>query len=187
MLPANIVWRPSTGIGYEHLKVKEEKHQILVDSIVIGSLADHRIFRLQYEITLDKTWVTREVKLRYLGEKQGLFLASDGNGNWQDEQGREMAELSGCVDIDISCTPFTNTLPIKRLSHDLLQQQEIQVVYISAADLGYKQVQQKYTLLEKGQASSVFRYQSGNFVESIQVDANGIVIDYPDLFYRESL
>jgi len=180
MLPEDIVWRPRTGTGYEHLKVREENHQILVDSIVIGSLADHRIFRIHYEITLDKRWVTRE-------EKQGLFLASDGNGNWQDEKGREMAELSGCVDIDISCTPFTNTLPIKRLSHDLLQPQEIQVVYISAADLVYKQVHQKYTLLEQGQASSVFRYQSGNFVESIQVDANGIVIDYPHLFYRESL
>lgn len=187
MLTADMVWRPSTGIGYEHLKLREENRQILVDSIVIGSLADTSIFRIHYEIILDKNWVTREVKLCHLGEKQGLFLASDGNGIWQDEKGREIAELSGCIDIDISCTPFTNTLPIKRLSHDLLQPREIQVVYISAADLSYKQVHQQYTLLEQRQDSFVFRYQSGNFVESIQVDADGIVFDYPDLFYRESL
>lgn len=44
--------------------------------------------------------------------------------------------------------PFTNTLPIKRLSYEPFEQKEISVVYISAFDLAYKQVRQKYTLLE---------------------------------------
>ncbi|WP_235615851.1 putative glycolipid-binding domain-containing protein [Brevibacillus reuszeri] len=76
---------------------------------------------------------------------------------------------------------------IKRLSYDLLQPQEIRVVYISAAELGYRQVNQSYTLLERGNESALFRYQSGNFQESIPVDSNGIVTVYPDLFYREIL
>ncbi|MGG1661105.1 putative glycolipid-binding domain-containing protein [Brevibacillus sp. NRS-1366] len=187
MLPTDIFWRPSTGIGYEHLKVTEEKYQIQVDSIVVGSLNDNRIFRIKYDIVLDKSWVTREVKICYLGENQCLCLSSDGNGIWKDEKGQVIPELSGCMDIDISCTPFTNTLPIKRLSYDPLQQHEIKVVYISAADLNYKQVNQKYTLLESGNDSSVFRYQSGDFLENINVDSNGIVSVYPNLFYREIL
>ncbi|XOK64883.1 putative glycolipid-binding domain-containing protein [Paenibacillus elgii] len=186
MLPADIVWRPSTGIGYEHLKVREENNQILVDSIVIGSHNNNDIFRLKYDIVLDKSWVTRAVTIRYLGENQGLRLLSDGNGIWKDEQGQVIPELSGCIDIDISCTPFTNTLPINRLSYEPLQQQEIQVVYISAVELNYRQVKQSYTLLENRKDSSVFRYQSGNFMESITVDSNGIVVVYPNLFYRET-
>ncbi|GED72357.1 hypothetical protein BRE01_60590 [Brevibacillus reuszeri] len=59
-------------------------------------------------------------------------------------------------------------------------------MYISAGDLNYRQVNQRYTLLEKRDDSSLFRYQSGNFQETITVDINGIVIDYPDLFYREN-
>lgn len=59
------------------------------------------------------------------------------------------------------------------------------MVYISAADLKYKPVKQKYTLLESRNDSSVFQYQSGNFKENITVDSNGIVLDYPNLFYRE--
>jgi len=46
-------------------------------------------------------------------------------------------------------------------------------------------VNQSYTLLESGNDSALFRYQSGNFQESITVDSNGIVTVYPDLFYRE--
>ncbi|KZE82141.1 hypothetical protein AV654_08775 [Paenibacillus elgii] len=185
MLPADMVWRPSTGIGYEHVKVREENNQILIDSIVIGSQNTNDIFRVKYDIVLDKSWVTRAVAIRYLGEDQVLRLSSDGNGIWKDEQGQVIPELSGCVDIDLSCTSFTNTLPINRLSYEPLQQQEIQVVYISAADLSYKQVEQNYTLLESGKESSVFRYQSGNFTENITVDSNGIVVLYPNLFYRE--
>lgn len=185
MLPADIVWRPSTGSGYEHLKVSEENNQILIDSIVIGSHNNNDIFRIKYDIVLDKGWITRAVTIRYLGEDRGLRLLSDGNGIWKDERGQVIPELSGCIDIDISCTPFTNTLPINRLSYEPLQQQEIQVVYISAVELNYRQVKQSYTLLESGKDSSVFRYQSGNFMESITVDSNGIVVVYPNLFYRE--
>ncbi|GMX61997.1 putative glycolipid-binding domain-containing protein [Paenibacillus elgii] len=185
MLPADIFWRPSTGIGYEHLKFREENNQIIIDSIVIGSQNSNDIFRVKYDIVLDKSWVTRSVTIRYLGEDQGLSLSSDGKGTWKDEQGQVIPELLGCVDIDISCTPFTNTLPINRLPHEPMQQQEIQVVYISAADLNYRQVKQNYTLLESGKDSSIFRYQSGNFKENITVDSNGIVVIYPDLFYRE--
>ncbi|GIO05022.1 hypothetical protein J31TS6_10500 [Brevibacillus reuszeri] len=38
MLPMDVVWRPSTGIGLEHLKLREENQQIYVDSIVVGSV-----------------------------------------------------------------------------------------------------------------------------------------------------
>ncbi|KPV55833.1 hypothetical protein QJ48_31095 [Paenibacillus sp. A3] len=186
MLPADIVWRSSTGIGYEHLKVREENNQILIDSIVIGSQPNNDIFRIKYDIVLDQSWVTRAVTIRYLGEDQGLRLSSDGKGIWKDEQGQIIPELSGCIDIDILCTPFTNTLPINRLSYEPSQQQEIQVVYISAAELNYRPVKQNYTLLENGKDSSVFRYQSGNFTENITVDSSGIVLVYPNLFYRET-
>lgn len=170
---------------YAACKYFLENNQILIDSIVVGSHHNNEIFRMKYDIVLDQGWVTRAVALRYLGEDQGVSLSSDGHGIWKDEQGQVLPELSGCVDIDISCTPFTNTLPINRLPYVPMQQQEIQVVYISAADLKYKLVKQKYTLLESRNDSSVFQYQSGNFKENITVDSNGIVLDYPNLFYRE--
>ena len=43
-----------------------------------------------------------------------LHLESDGEGHWQ-ENGKDRPDLHGCIDIDIQATPFTNTLPIRRL------------------------------------------------------------------------
>ncbi|WP_289135883.1 putative glycolipid-binding domain-containing protein [uncultured Brevibacillus sp.] len=68
----DVVWRPSTGIGLEHLKLREEKQQIHVDSIVVGSVNGDGIERIKYEIVLDKSWVTSEVKISNLGDSQKL-------------------------------------------------------------------------------------------------------------------
>jgi hypothetical protein len=45
-----------------------------------------------------------------------LKLHTDGQGNWQDGEGKELVELDGCRDIDICPTPFTNSFPLRRES-----------------------------------------------------------------------
>ncbi|MED1797225.1 putative glycolipid-binding domain-containing protein [Brevibacillus porteri] len=187
MLPTNVIWKPTTGVGYEHLRIREGSNRIHVNSIVIGRLDDATLTRIQYEIVLDSNWVTREVSLASMGEEGALHLSSDGEGNWTNEVGEPIPELFGCIDIDISCTPFTNTLPIRRLSYTQLEPQYIQVAYFSAHELTYRQVQQQYTLLESKGDSSVYQYRAGTFMENITVDSNGLVLIYPELFLREQL
>ncbi|MFF0825440.1 putative glycolipid-binding domain-containing protein [Brevibacillus sp. NPDC003359] len=187
MLPMNVIWKPTTGVGYEHLRIREGLNRIHVNSMVIGKLDDETISRIQYEIVLDSNWVTREVSMGVMGEEGALHFSSDGRGNWTNESGESIPELFGCIDIDISCTPFTNTLPIRRVSYAPWEPQSIQVAYFSAHELTYRQVQQQYTLLESKADSSVYQYQAGTFVENITVDANGLVVIYPDLFIREQV
>ena len=43
-----------------------------------------------------------------------LSLTGDGAGRWQID-GRDAPDLDGCLDLDIQVTPFTNSLPIRRL------------------------------------------------------------------------
>jgi hypothetical protein len=45
----------------------------------------------------------------------GVDLLSDGQGNWTTSDGQAVSELRGCIDVDISVSAFTNTLPIRRL------------------------------------------------------------------------
>ncbi len=40
---------------------------------------------------------------------------SDGHGHWRKADGTALPQFDGCVDIDLAGTPFTNTLPIRRL------------------------------------------------------------------------
>jgi uncharacterized protein len=187
MLPTEVIWKPNTGVGYEHLRIREGTNRIHVNSIVIGKLDDTSITRIQYEIVLDSNWITREVSLGIMGEEGALHLSSDGKGNWENESNELIPELFGCIDIDISCTPFTNALPIRRLSYTPMEPQSIPVVYFSAHELTYRRVQQQYTLLENHGDSSLYQYQAGAFVENITVDANGLVLNYPDLFVREQV
>jgi hypothetical protein len=79
-------------------------------------------------------------------------------------------------------TPFTNTLPVKRLKLKQDQSQEIQVIYCDLLNGQISPVRQKYTCLSKT------RYQYENvpndFEATIEVDEAGLVVDYPFLFYR---
>ncbi len=49
--------------------------------------------------------------------------------NWVDGSGVTQPQLRNATDIDISITPFTNTLPIRRLNLWRDQSQEIIAVY----------------------------------------------------------
>lgn len=181
----DIFWRPIVGSGYEHLRLVKDDYKITVDSLVIGKTDEGAIFRVQYQIILDTNWIVRKVTIQCIGKEQSLILTSNGRGEWRDAHGKVISALAGCIDIDISCTPFTNTLPINRLEHTLSTPQEISVVYISVPDLCYRQVKQTYTLMKTNHTESIFTYQSGSFTENIKVDTDGIVTEYPQLFLRE--
>ena len=67
-----------------------------------------------------------------------VCLRADGAGNWTDADGTPLPALQGCVDVDLSGSPFTNTLPIRRLGDNLRARQEIRVTYIDLPKLdGY--------------------------------------------------
>ncbi len=93
--------------------------------------------------------------LSLASEDRHLHLRSDGEGNWQDSKGHLVEVLQGCVDIDISATPFTNTLPIRRLGLALGEAREILVAYVAVPALAPEPVRQRYTCLEAGR---LYRY-----------------------------
>jgi uncharacterized protein len=47
-------------------------------------------------------------------ETKALRLDLEKGGLWRSS-GQEIAEVRGCLDADLSVTPATNTLPIRRL------------------------------------------------------------------------
>lgn len=100
-----------------------------------------------------------------------------------DKLGTALPELNGAIDIDISITPFTNTLPIRRLNLRSGESYEILVVYIRMPGLSITTDRQRYTCLEVGRR---YRYESvdSDFAREIEVDAHGLVVTYPDLFRR---
>ena len=87
------------------------------------------------------------------------------------------------MDIDIAATPFTNTLPIRRLQLAQGERRSLQVAYISTPDLQVTRVEQAYSCIELGRE---YRYEGifRNFTANMKVDEDGLVLDYPTLFTR---
>lgn len=186
MIERTALWQPWHAAGLEHLRLLENDASAIADSLVI-QLIDHQPFRLHYEIRVDEAWRVREANLDvWAPELRQLKLLSDGLGHWTEVTGGALDPLDGCVDIDITATPFTNTLPIRRIQLELGEGEEISVAYIRVPELSVELVRQRYTCLEKGSDGSLYRYEGldTGFVADLPVDPDGLVLDYPGIFRR---
>jgi hypothetical protein len=180
-----VVWSPTwdgvrQGWGVELLRFTNER---AASSAILFDV-EGVPFEMSYEIEWDARWHVRLVLIstRIQGEVRTLRLRSDGEGGWQDTDGAEFKALAGCLDVDIWPTPFTNTLPIRRLDLRVHESSEIKVGYIEAPGLTASAVGQTYTRLAKDRF--LFEAEEGNFRVELPVDGDGVVLDYPGLFQR---
>ncbi|GCE28722.1 hypothetical protein KDA_42060 [Dictyobacter alpinus] len=183
-METHIMWNFLAGPGMEHLQLVEDEGGIVADGLIIGIEQDIR-FRLWYRLQIDQDWHIREYSLQVSGEQsQAAYLLSDGQGHWTDADGNAYPDLDGCLDIDIAHTPFTNTLPIRRLELAVGESMEIQVAYITVPDLNVRPARQRYTCLTRTESGGSYRYESldSDFTAELTVDEQGLVIDYPELW-----
>src|SRR5260370_2326998 len=121
-------------------------------------LKDGEPFRVRYEIRCDAQWTPHQVTVEVLGGAS-VKLQSDGNGHWLSANVPVVA-LDGCIDVDISATPFTNTLPIKRLGLGAGISANINFAYISVPDLVVRPLMQQYTCLVNTEEAGLDHFPS---------------------------
>src|SRR5829696_5696458 len=130
-----VMWAPWEGPGLEHLRLVTSDGSVVMNGLVIG-LEAGRPFRIGYEIRCDGRWRVREVRAAAPDlERPVLELLADGGGHWKRGGGEPIPELDGCIDVDISATPFTNTLPIRRLGLEPGECADVDVAYIRIPEL----------------------------------------------------
>jgi hypothetical protein len=181
-----ICWTPiwnkdREGVGLEHLLLAERE----ADSIILAFDEQHGPFRLTYRLTWDKAWRLRNAELLVATERftRSLILQTDGWGSWRGSDGMVIDELDGCVDVDIWPTPFTNSFPIRREPMAVGERREFHMAWIFAPELTVHPQPQAYTRL----ADRLYLFENldgSGFKADLLVDADGIVLDYPDLFRR---
>jgi uncharacterized protein len=180
------MWAPWEGPGIEHLRVVTSDGGVVANGLVIG-LEGGRPFRIGYEIRCDERWRVREVRAAAPDlERPVLELLADGEGHWKRGGGEPIPELEGCIDVDISATPFTNTLPIRRLGLKSGDSADVDVAYVRVPELLVEPERQRYGCLETQVDSGLYRFEAlpSGFTAELPVDADGLVIDYPGLFRR---
>ena len=181
-----VIWVPWVGPGLEHLRLVPEEGGSVADGLIVG-MDRQRAFRARYEIRCDARWRVREVRVAVPGSDQpAVELVADGDGSWTTRGSDTVPELEGCVDIDISATPFTNALPIRRLGLGPGESAELAVAYVDVPELQVGPERQRYECLEAHSDGGLYRFEAlpSGFTAEIPVDADGLVVDYPGLFRR---
>jgi uncharacterized protein len=184
-----VVWSAWDGAGAEHLLLEVGQDGFVADGLVVGVAKGGRPFRVCYEVRCDATWRTRAVQVSAPGldpVTPVVDLLADGEGNWTTRSGESVPGLEGCVDVDISATPFTNTLPIRRLGLAPGESADLSVAYVDIDEMRAWREEQRYTRLKKNSEDALYKYESldSGYTTDLPVDTDGLVLDYPGLFRR---
>jgi uncharacterized protein len=178
-MATDIGWESVAWPGLEHLVVSAGASGYTADSSLV--IAEDELVRVAYRLECDAAWRFTRLSISVMNAtaRRTLDVSADGQGHWSSG-GQPLRELDGCVDIDIDCTPLTNTLPIRRLDWSPGTARDLDVAYVSVPALTLRPVRQRYTLLDR----DLFRYESGSFTADLPVDGDGYVTDYPGYWRR---
>ncbi|WP_426755467.1 putative glycolipid-binding domain-containing protein [Myxococcus sp. Y35] len=172
-----LVWRRLISPGSEYFELRQQADGwTLAGSVVLA--IDGQPYFVDYTVTADAAWGTRDVRVlrRGTGGEELLHLRVDSERRWWKGD-TELPHLQGCPDIDLACTPSTNTLPIRRLSLEVGQSADVRAAWIRMPDLSLEVLPQRYTRL----APTRYRYESGGgrFTAEVDIDEHGLVTNYP--------
>ncbi|CAD0220789.1 putative glycolipid-binding domain-containing protein [Chryseobacterium sp. D764] len=176
-----LIWQGILYQSLEYFNLLSDDKSYTAESKIIGCYED-KIFAVNYSILIDKNWIVQD----FLIESEINTIKSKLAGKRIQDQweinNTISPELNGCEFIDISLTPFTNTLPINNLKLQESISQKIDVLYIDILNQQIRPVQQEYTRT----ASHKYLYENieNDFKAEISVDEMGLVISYPELFEK---
>lgn len=179
-----IIWQREDGPGQEHLTISDRNGVIVADGFAISKPGEEPI-RVRYQVVCDAAWATRGVAITTEvghGSPTVVELRSDGKGHWTNSDGSPLPQLDGCIDVDLTTTPFTNTLPIRRLGLERGQREKIHVAWIDVESLRIVPQEQIYTAVAPGIVQ--FESPSSGFRQELEIDGDGLVRNYPGLFRR---
>jgi hypothetical protein len=178
---SQLVWTDESRTGLDRLVLTRSAGRIVATGHVNGPEATP--FEVDYRVECDESWQTRLVRISDAAGGRIIELRATGDGTWTDGGNAALPHLNGAIDVDISATPFTNTLPIRRLELAIGDSADIRTAYIAVPEFTVSADPQRYTRT----AERTYRYDSldSDFTRDVTVDQDGFVLDYPGLFHRQ--
>jgi hypothetical protein len=184
-MSADLGWMAEPWPGLERVIVTASAAGYQADGQLI--MAEDELVTVRYQLRCDAGWRFTGLYLSVTGAvgRRALAVSADGAGTWTVD-GQPRPDLAGCTDIDINCTPLTNTLPIRRIAWSPGDAHDLAVAYVSVPELEVRAVRQRYTLLDTDErdGGARYRYESGSFRSDVRVDRDGWVTDYPGIWHR---
>ncbi|MEO8570055.1 MAG: putative glycolipid-binding domain-containing protein [Chloroflexota bacterium] len=175
MTTRRVAWRRSDAVATdEHCTLTVRDGGLSLVGTVLGA-EDGLPVRIEYRVLADAAGLTTAVHVRDLRgfEQRTMTLERDAKGNWTLD-GTVAKTLKGCTDVDLGCSPSTNSLPVRRLRLGVGAKTTIKAAWIRFPELTVAKAAQTYTRLDE----FTYRYSSGDFEADLTVDDDGLVAAY---------
>lgn len=179
-LVRTVIWQRSDEVSTEYFGLWKDDQGWQLRGTVVAAL-EGKPLKVRYGVICDDSWRTKSVHiaLRRGGAEEPLHIAVEENGHWT-VRGDAIPSTGQWVDADISITPSTNTLPIRRLALEVGQSAEVEAGWIRLPYSELQRLPQIYTRV----SANLYRYESGAFSADLEVDDLGLVVQYADMWRR---
>jgi hypothetical protein len=143
--------------------------------------------RLEYQVTCDPSWQTRHAQLTgWFGSRRIVCtISADARHHWRLD-GHSCSDVAGCVDLDLSFSPATNLLPIRRLALPVGQAAPVRAAWLRFPECRLEPLDQRYHRMD----TQRYRYESGTGTETFRAELRvtpvGFVADYSGLWSVET-
>src|SRR5487761_2752936 len=175
MTTRRVAWRRSDDVqADEHCALTVRNGGLSLVGTVLGAEGGLPV-RVEYRVMANDAGLTTAVHVRDQRgfETRTIALLRDAKGGWTVD-GAAAPALRRCTDVDLGCSPSTNTLPIRRLRLGIGASQTIQAAWVRFPELTVVKAAQTYTRLNE----LSYRYASGDFEAELIVDDDGLVTTY---------
>jgi hypothetical protein len=142
---------------------------------------------LRYRVRCNAGWQTIEGHIEgWLAARTvQLSIRRDGGGRWA-LNGADCPAVAGCVDLDLSFTPATNLLPLRRLSLAVGDTAEVRSAWLEWPAGILTPLVQRYAR----RLATTYDYEADlpggdRFAGVLRVDPRGWVLDYSGLWQAE--
>lgn len=179
----SMLWRRLDQPGHDAARLSAGAAGVRLEGSAVFSESG-RSYTLGYRVECDAAWRTRAAQVTgWCGADDiALTIAVDAERRWT-VNGVDIAAVQGCDDVDLSFTPATNVLPIRRLALDIGAAADVRAAWLRFPELTLEPLDQTYTRVTALQ----YRYEAPAraFVALLDTNEAGMISTYQGLWQAE--
>lgn len=182
---ASILWRRLDLPGHDSARLTAGPAGPLLEGTAVFA-ESHQVCLLHYRVTCDAQWRTIAAQITGWVDTApvDVDIVVDAARVWT-VNGHRCPDLTGCLDLDLSFTPATNTLPIRRSRLTIGGRADVRVAWLPfPGPPALEALEQTYERV--GGARYRFTADGGAFESMLDTNVAGFVTSYPGLWRQES-
>jgi hypothetical protein len=184
-LEQTILWRRIDQPGHDACALWSSRDGWRVAGTAVFAL-DGEPCHLRYEVHCDRSWHSRLGMVDgWIGQKPIDFRIVSIPGQRWTLNGVEEKAVTGCADVDLSFTPATNLLQLRRLALGVGEQGEAPAAWLRFPESALGRLEQTYARVAHERYD--YRAPTVEFAAQLEVTNTGFVTRYPGLWEMVAL